>query len=229
VTLKAYVAEVLKHHDLFFYPEGGRSYSGELKSLKTGLLHASLQAGVKGMVMVPTAIAYDLVLEDRSLARQGVKRRQRPFTREVAEMMASAMGYKTRAFITFGEPIPLDDYHPESRRDVLDLAHRAKEAVGRQYKVLPTALVATAMRSSVTAQELESRIEAILDRLRAAGANLAVRDAKQAVDEGVAPLVKRGVLHRTGARIRVRERLVLRYYARTLQHLHQPAVSPDRT
>ena len=32
ITLKAYVAEVLKKQDLFFYPEGGRSYSGELKT-----------------------------------------------------------------------------------------------------------------------------------------------------------------------------------------------------
>src|SRR6185437_6035398 len=27
-TLKAYMAEIVKKHDLFFYPEGGRSYSG---------------------------------------------------------------------------------------------------------------------------------------------------------------------------------------------------------
>ena len=32
ITLKAYVAELLRKHDLFFYPEGGRSYSGELKT-----------------------------------------------------------------------------------------------------------------------------------------------------------------------------------------------------
>src|SRR5688572_19102816 len=44
ITLKAYVAEVLRKHDLFFYPEGGRSYSGELKNPKTGLMHAALQA-----------------------------------------------------------------------------------------------------------------------------------------------------------------------------------------
>ena len=31
VTLKAYVAEVLRRHDLFFYIEGGRSYTGELE------------------------------------------------------------------------------------------------------------------------------------------------------------------------------------------------------
>jgi isocitrate dehydrogenase (NAD+) len=81
VTLKAYVAELLKRHDLLFYLEGGRSYSGEMKSPKTGLLHAAVQAGIEDLVIVPTAIAYDLVLEDRNLARQGAKRRQRPFTR----------------------------------------------------------------------------------------------------------------------------------------------------
>src|SRR6202163_4039530 len=44
ITLKAYVAEMLKKHDLFFYPEGGRSYSGELKPSKTGLFNAALGA-----------------------------------------------------------------------------------------------------------------------------------------------------------------------------------------
>lgn len=229
MTLKAYVAEVLKRHDIFFYPEGGRSYSGEMKSLKTGLLHATLQAEIPGIVMVPAAIAYDIVLEDSSLAHQGVKKRQRPFTREIAEMMGQAVGYRTRAFVTFGEPVRLDAYHPESRRDVLELAHLAKDIIGRLYKVLPTALVASAMRPSTTLRDLEGRIGHTLDHLREAGANLAVDDAQQAVDEGVAALVKRGVIRRERARLRVRERSILRYYARTIRHLLPPAASPDRT
>ena len=53
ITLKAYVAEILKKHDLFFYPEGGRSYSGELKPAKTGLLHAALTAGRPDLVDHP--------------------------------------------------------------------------------------------------------------------------------------------------------------------------------
>src|SRR5438067_11027339 len=57
ITLKAYVAEMLKKHDLFFYPEGGRSYSGELKTPKTGLFHAALQAGNSRLLVVPTAVA----------------------------------------------------------------------------------------------------------------------------------------------------------------------------
>src|SRR6266513_138443 len=101
ITLKAYVAEILKKHDLFFYPEGGRSYNGELKSFKTGLIHAALTAHRSDIVVLPVAIAYDLVLEDHILARQGVKKTQRPFTRELAEMVRYAVGYKSRVFITF--------------------------------------------------------------------------------------------------------------------------------
>src|SRR3954462_4271497 len=69
VTLKAYVGELLQRHDLLFYIEGGRSYSGELKSPKTGLLHAAMQADTTAVV-VPMAVAYDVVLEDHILAHQ---------------------------------------------------------------------------------------------------------------------------------------------------------------
>jgi glycerol-3-phosphate O-acyltransferase len=79
VTLRAYVAELLKRRDLLYYSEGGRSYSGELKSPKTGLLQAALAAGREEISVLPMAVAYDLVLEDRMLARQAVKREHRPF------------------------------------------------------------------------------------------------------------------------------------------------------
>src|SRR3954465_10318535 len=149
ITLKAYVAEILKKHDLFFYPEGGRSYSGELKAVKTGLIHAALTAGRRDLVIIPTAIAYDFVLEDHILARQGVKKTQRPFRREVAEMVRCAGGYRSRAFVTFGAPIPASDYDAHSRTEVLDLARLIRARVGAQVKVLPTAVFAAAMRPSV--------------------------------------------------------------------------------
>ena len=47
ITLKAYVSELLHKHDLFFYPEGGRSYSGELKPMKAGLINACLDASIR--------------------------------------------------------------------------------------------------------------------------------------------------------------------------------------
>src|SRR6202011_528902 len=130
ITLKAYVAEILKKQDLFFYPEGGRSYSGELKSFKTGLIHAALTAQCPDLVIMPNAIAYDLVLEDHILARQRVKKLQRPFTRELAEMVRYAVGYRSRAFVTFGAPIPASDYDPESRTEVLELARLIRIRIG---------------------------------------------------------------------------------------------------
>ena len=77
---------------IFCFTRGRRSYSGELKPPKTGLLHAALTSEMPGLMIVPTAIACDLVLEDHILARQRVKRRQRPFAREFAEMVRYAVG-----------------------------------------------------------------------------------------------------------------------------------------
>lgn len=228
VTLKAYVAELLQRHDLLFYIEGGRSYTGELKPPKTGLLHAAMQANLPHAVVVPVAVAYDLVLEDHILPHLGARRR--PFAREVAEMVRYAVGYQSRAYVTFGTPIALAGYDPESRRDVLALGHHTRETIGRLYKVLPTAVVAAAMRPSVTRRELEARAEAIVETLHKMDANLAVRTGREAVDRGAEELAARNVIHieRGGGRIRVRERTVLRYYARTLQHLLAPR-RPART
>ena len=163
VTLKAYVAELLQRHDLLFYFEGGRSYSGELKAPKTGLLHATLQATCRTRSIVPMAVAYDVVLEDHILAHQAGKGRGRPFAREIAEMVRYAVGYQSRAFVTFGEPISLDGFDPEARRDVMALAHLTRDAVGRLYKVLPTAVLAAALKPSITRRELEARADAIIE------------------------------------------------------------------
>jgi glycerol-3-phosphate O-acyltransferase len=228
VTLKAYVAELLQRHDLLFYFEGGRSYSGEIKAPKTGLLHATMQADARA-VIVPMAVAYDIVLEDHILAHQAGKGRGRPFAREVAEMVRYAVGYQSRAFVTFGEPISLNGFDPEARRDVMALAHLTRETVGRLHKVLPTAVLAAALKPSITRRELEARAEAIVETARAAGANLGVTSGRQAIEEGAGPLETRNIIHvERGGRFRVRERTVLRYYARTLQHLLTGVKRPTR-
>ena len=219
VTLRAYVAEILKVHDLLYYAEGGRSYSGELKSPKTGLLQAALLADRHEISVVPMAVAYDLVLEDRIISRAATRKRTRPFGQEVAEMVRHAVGYQSRAFVTFGKPIALGDYDPEARRDLVALAHRIQDDIGRLYKVLPTALVAAAMRPQMTRAGLTSRIDELLVSFRAEGANLAVQTAQQAVDEGVEQLTERGVLVQDRQRLRIRDRFALRYYARTIEHL----------
>jgi glycerol-3-phosphate O-acyltransferase len=225
VTLKAYVAEVLKDHDLFFYPEGGRSYSGELKPAKAGLINAALSAGCPNLVIIPTAIAYDLVLEDRILARQRVKKHQRPFRRELAEMVRYAVGYRSRAFVTFGAPIDVASYDA-SRSGLVDLTRLIRARIGSLYKVLPTALFASAMRPSITRVDLEQRIDRLIEALAAVHANLGVTSGREAIEEAAEPLETRGIIVAEPSRFRVRERSVLRYYGRTIEHL---LATPGRT
>jgi 1-acyl-sn-glycerol-3-phosphate acyltransferase len=222
VTLKAYVAEILKKHDLFFYPEGGRSYSGELKPAKTGLIHAALTAGCADLAIVPVAVAYDLVLEDHILSKQGTKKRQRPFTRELAEMVRYAVGYRSRAFVTFGAPIPVGGIDGSSRGEVLELSRLIRSRIGALYKVLPTAVFASVMRPSIQRKELEARADQLIEELAARRANLAVASGGQAVEEAAPLLETRGVVVLEQGRFRVRDRNVLRYYARTIEHLLAP-------
>ena len=218
-TLMAYVAEVLRRHDLFLYLEGGRSYSGELKPFKTGLLHAAAQARRADVVVIPVAIAYDFVLEDFVLARQRIKRQQRPFAREVAEMVRYTVGYQSRAIVSFGSPITLAEYDPDGRRAMVQLTRRIKFEIGRLFKVVSTSLVAAAMRPSIERLELETRIDQLIEILRLANANLDVQTGREALDRATEPMVTRGILVVEGSRYRVRERGVLRYYARALEHL----------
>jgi hypothetical protein len=76
------------------------------------------------------------------------------------------------------------------------------------------------MRPSIGRRQLEDRAAAVIEALRANGANLLVTQPARAVTEGTALLAARNVIViERGSRFRVRDRTVLRYYARTIQHL----------
>ena len=222
VTLKAYVSELLHRHDLFFYPEGGRSYSGELKPIKSGLLTAALDAQVAGLMLVPCAVSYDLVLEDHVIARQRIKRNQKAFSREIAELVRYAVGYRSRAFVTFGTPIAIDHIHADNKKAVVDLTRHVRVEIGRLFKVLPTAILAAAMSRSMSRADLKARINDLLDTLRAADANLGVTSADDVIEQATEPLATRNIIVVEHGRYRVRERNVLRYYGRSIAHLLSP-------
>ena len=225
ITLKAYVSELLHKHDLFFYPEGGRSYSGELKTMKSGLINACLDAGIKGLMLVPVAVSYDLVLEDHVIAKQRVKRSQKAFSREIAELVRYAVGYRSRAFVTFGKPIAIDGLDAENKKAVMDLMRHVRTEIGKQYKVLPTAVLAAAMTRSATRAELKGRIDGVLDALQSVNANLSMKSADDVLEQATEPLATRNIIVVEQGRYRVRERNVLRYYGRSLSHLLSPPSS----
>ena len=102
---------------------------------------------------------------------------------------------------------------------MLDLTRLIRVRIGALYKVLPTAVFAAAMRPSITRRDLESRIDRLIEELAARHANLGVASGRDAVDEAAEALETRGVVVLERGRFRVRERNVLRYYARTIEHL----------
>jgi len=86
--------------------------------------------------------------------------------------------------------------------------------------VLPTAIVAASMSPSIGRRQLEERVADLVDILRGAGANLLLHNPARVVTEGTSLLAARNIIViERGSRFRVRERTVLRYYARSLQHL----------
>ena len=151
-----------------------------------------------------------------------MKRSQKAFSREIAELVRYAVGYRSRAFVTFGKPISLHGIDAENKKAVMDLTRHVRQEIGKLYKVLPTALLAASMRPSVTRADLLQRIDALLDTLRSVNANLSVKSAVEVLDTATEPMVTRNIIVVEGGRYRVRERNVLRYYARSLSHLLAP-------
>ena len=70
-----------------------------------------------------------------------------------------------------------------------------------------------------TARALEARIDRLIEELAARRANLGVTSGGQAIEEAAEALETRGIIVLERGRFRVRERSVLRYYARTIEHL----------
>ena len=83
------------------------------------------------------------------------------------------------------------------------------------------------MRPSIKRQDLESRINQLIEILKLSNANLDVQTGREALDKATEPMVTRGILVVEGERYRVRERAVLRYYARTLNHLFKDRDQSD--
>ena len=71
----------------------------------------------------------------------------------------------------------------------------------------------------------ETSTDVLIDTLGSCGANLSVTSGPEAVDAAIEPLTLRGVIVAENGRLRVRDRNVLRYYARSLDHLLE---SPSR-
>jgi glycerol-3-phosphate O-acyltransferase len=209
------------------FPEGGLSLNGRVGPAKMGLISYIVEgfdpAG-RDVVFVPVGLAYDRVLEDRVLvaaAKSEVRRfRKRPIraawqtTRYLgARLIGRRKGFGTAA-AGFGAPVSLRA-HLAQGGTVEGLGERLMAAIADVVPVLPVPLVARALGAGAASRdELRGRVEALVERLTAAGAVLKLppQGLDVVMEEGLAPLIARGLVTE-GLQPVVSEIDLLRFYA----------------
>ncbi|KAL4437787.1 hypothetical protein ABPG77_005699 [Micractinium sp. CCAP 211/92] len=180
LVLAAYVHALLRAgHSLEFFVEGGRTRDGRVNPPKLGLLRMVVDAAAAGdlgrpVFLVPTAMNYDMLLEERSLAAQlaGAAKKSESLaglTCTCAAIMAKAVrsrwrrwalglgagGYGGRCTVAFGEPIPLQAWLQEHHEALQAGGSTARAAVAelgevvtagiRRASVLPTSVLLVAV------------------------------------------------------------------------------------
>ncbi len=209
------------------FPEGGLSLDGRVGPAKLGLLSYIVEGWTpqeRDVVFVPVGLAYDRVLEDRVLveaAKSETRRfRNRPLwvAMHAMRFLWARMRGKTKGFGTaaaaFGAPVSLRA-HLAAGGTVEGLGERLMSAIAEVVPVLPVPLVAEALgEGAASREELGIRIQALIDRLKAAGAvmKLPPQGMAAVIAEGLEPLIKRGLVTE-GLQPVTAERALLEFYA----------------
>lgn len=209
------------------FPEGGLSLDGRVGPAKLGLLSYIVEGWApeeRDVVFVPVGLAYDRVLEDRVLvaaAAEGTRRfRNRPLWvagHALRFLVARSLG-RTRGFGTaaagFGAPMSLRAFLAAGGT-VEGLGAALMQRIAAVVPVLPVPLVAAALgEGAASREELLARVRALVGRLEAAGAVLKLppQGMEQVLEEGLAPLVARGLVT-SDLRPVEAERALLAFYA----------------
>lgn len=179
--------------------EGGLTRDGHLKAPKIGLLDYVLGIGRdpeyrSRLFVVPVAVNYDRVLEDRSLIRElAVREGARPISRRrqlgevgrylgwnIARLLTGRWRRYGRAAVVVGDPVPLAPWF-QSNRDLFEVPRPERLArvqalcdgimdrIGRLVPVTPVPLVCAAVQSLdrdfIPRQALLDRMEELRDTL----------------------------------------------------------------
>jgi glycerol-3-phosphate O-acyltransferase len=181
------------------FPEGGLTRDGRLRPPKLGLLDYICRTVndptfTRDIWLVPVAINYDRVLEDRSLIRELVEEGRRPgrlsqlvtvssyLVRNVGRLLTGRLKRYGRVAVNFGTPRSVRAWLATAPAGVLDwpkerrlpeLEHLAREMmdrIGAIVPVTPVPLAASALLSlgqtAVTRSALLERMDQLRDRLR---------------------------------------------------------------
>jgi glycerol-3-phosphate O-acyltransferase len=171
--------------------EGGLTRDGAFQKPKLGMLDYLVTAKrdpefTAPLFIIPTAVNYDRVLEDRNLTEELLGREERATK---GEKLRTTFDYLFRSFfrglfkrfkrygyavVTFGEPVSVDDFareHPallaetyeERKSAMLQLAETVMDEISRAIPVTPVPLVATifSRRKVLTNAQMMEEIAAL--------------------------------------------------------------------
>jgi len=157
-ALRAYAAQLVQNHaNLTWSIEGGRTRTGKLRPPVFGILRYISDAvdEIDGpeVYLVPTSIVYDQLHEVEAMTTEAYGATKRPEDLRFLIRLARQQGQRLgRAYLDFGEPLPLRKRLEELRADesgtgteieriALDVEHR----INRATSVTPTAVVSLAL------------------------------------------------------------------------------------
>lgn len=161
-----YLRELVHHGvPIEFYLEGGRTRSGKLLPPKVGVLGmifdaAALRPRSREVTLLPVALAYEQVAEQRAYLRElGGKDKRKEDLGQVARASRILGRRLGRVYLRVGEPIPLSsvvdgseddpawmDQPEPARKEILHrTAHQVMHRVGNRTVLLPTTLIALAL------------------------------------------------------------------------------------
>ena len=158
LALRAYTAQLVQNHaNLTWSIEGGRTRTGKLRPPVFGILRYITDAvdEIDGpeVYLVPVSIVYDQLHEVEAMTTEAYGAVKRPEDLRFMIRLARQQGQRLgRAYLDFGEPLPLRKRLLELRADrsgtgteieriALDVEHR----INRATPVTPTAVVSLAL------------------------------------------------------------------------------------
>ncbi len=237
-VLERYVQLITRHgvtQGIFL--EGGLSRDGRLRPPKLGLLDYLIRTKAepafdRPLYVIPVALNYDRVLEDRSLLREGQSPEERlprrDQVREVASyvfkvsarfLLRRARRYG-RACVNFGTPLSVDEWlaanpgvlelpREERLQRLQGLADEVMRRIGAVMPVTPVPLAATALLDhggdAITRAEWESRLDGLRVRLREVRAPVLgdEKTSAEILDRALVMFTLRRVVTQEGERFRV--------------------------